>query len=75
MKLYTYHTAINGKKIITENQNEEHPVMRNEYPESISNYNKKSQVKLVQQYLSDLYEEPRTIKDAQNWLRKNPQND
>lgn len=73
MKLYVYHTAVEGKRIITDDENQEHPMMRNEYPKPLSNFTKEAQVKFAQQYLSELLEEPATLKETRAWLKENPQ--
>lgn len=75
MKLYVYHTAVEGQRFITEDANRENPAMRNEYPKPLSSFTKSAQAKFVQSYLSDLYEEPRTLKEAREWLKENPQID
>jgi hypothetical protein len=47
--------------------------MKNEYPEPILKFAKKFQIECVQEYLSNLAQEPCTITEASKWLKENPQ--
>ena len=72
-KLYVYRTTVEGERIVTENGNQEHPLMRHEYPKPISSFPKNAQTKFVQIYLADSYCEPVTLKEAREWLKENVQ--